>query len=300
MKKNIYFIVHGLYPKAGGLTKAIYDKASFLAEHHNVTILLTEFQLHLSSIHAELIANNKLSDKVKVKNVFIDLGDKNNKIGKKEVFDYEDLLYHSDKLPTQSLKNSKRIFANSGAYSHYISYDDKGLIHFIDFMDEIDPNVLRKRYTFFNGFLISLDFFRDNAKIQQVIFNKNQQPILNLWHKNNQVNRVFDMQNKSVQETNLNTIIHQWLKNFVQKDDVFFIDSHFHEVANYLNDIECLKVGFIRSHQDYCNDTKFLTKFSDFDKFIFLTNKQRNDFQTINPQIYEKSAVIPHPIKKNV
>lgn len=297
MKRNIYFIVKNLYPNAGGLTKSIYDRASFLAEYHHVTIITTEFQLYLQKIHTELIANNKLSNKVEIKNIFLDLQSKNNKIGKKEIFDYEDLLYQIDKLPTQSLENSIRIFAHYGAYSHYIAYDSQKNIHFIDFMDETDPNTLRKRYTFFNGILASLDFFKDGQKTQQVIFNKNQQPILNVWHKNNNVHRVFDMQqNNQVSEKNIDKVINKWLKSFIKENDVFFIDSDFKEVANYLDDTPCFKIGFIHSHQDHCNDTKFLLKFNDFDRFIFLTNRQRNDFRNINTQIYEKSSTIPHPV----
>lgn len=201
----------------------------------------------------------------------------------------------------QTNKQSVRVFANHGACSHYISYDNKGNLHFIDFMDNIDPNVLTKRYTFFDGILTSLDFFKENEKIQQVIFNKNQCPILNLWHKNNKVSRVFDMQTKEdVQDSNMNNIINKWLKSFVKPDDIFFIDSHFSDVANYLNDIPCYKVGFIHSHQDYCNDTKFLLNFSDFDKFVFLTNRQRDDFSVINHKLYEKSVVIPHPVTKEL
>lgn len=170
-------------------------------------------------------------------------------------------------------------------------------IHFIDFMDEKDPNTLRKRYTFFNGILASLDFFKDGQKTQQVIFNKNQQPILNVWHKNNNVHRVFDMQqNNQVSEKNIDKVINKWLKSFIKENDVFFIDSDFKEVANYLDDTPCFKIGFIHSHQDHCNDTKFLLKFNDFDRFIFLTNRQRNDFRNINTQIYEKSSTMPHPV----
>lgn len=296
--KNIYFIVKNLYPNAGGLTKSIYDRANFLSEHHNVTILVTEFQLHLTSIHVDLIASNKLSYKVKIKNIFLDLRDKNENVGKKEIFDYENLLHNVDKLPIQSIKNGIRVFANYGAYSHYISYDEKKSLHFIDFMDDIEPNVLRKRYTFFGGLLTSLDFFKENKKTQQVIFNKNQKPILNLWHKNNKVDRVFDMQEVDVQDTNITALIQKWLKGFVNPNDIFFIDSHFQEVSNYLRDIPCFKVGFIHSHQDYCNDTKFLLKFDDFNKFIFLTHRQKDDFKIINPKIYEKSLVVPHPITR--
>lgn len=295
--KNIYFIVKELYPKAGGMTKSIYDRANFLSQHFNVTILVVNFQLHMERIHDDLIKSGKLDEKVKIKNIFIDLRNSNTKKGQKIIFDYESLLYQLDKLPHHIVDNNIRVFNQLGIYSNYIAYHNNGSLHFIDFMNNLDCHRLDKRYVFTkeDGELLSLDMMQDGQKVQQVIYNRQQQPILNLWHKNHKVYRVFDMRTNTLIDTNMDNIINSWLNSFIKCDDVVFIDSHFSDNSKYMNNIKCHKVGFIHSHQDYCNDTQFLKKFHDFDKFVFLTHNQRNDFLHINENIYEKSVVIPHP-----
>lgn len=299
--KNIYFIVNQLYPTAGGLTKSIYDKANFLSQYYNVTILTTNFQLHLESIHNDLIAVGKLSNKVVIKNIFTDLNESNN-IGNQTFIhhDYEHLLKVIDSLNTQRLEDRTRVFDKNGLYSHFISYHKNGIIHFIDYMDECDFNILKKRYVFYKEKLLSLDTFQEGKKIQQVIFNKKQQPILNLWHKNNQVNRVFDMRLENIKDTNLNAIVKDWLKTFIKSDDVILIDSEFAKNSAYFADLSCKKIGFIHSHQDYCNDTKFLLHFNELDKFVFLTKLQQEDFKLLNPKLYAKSYLLPHPVHKMV
>lgn len=295
MRKNIYLIVNSLYATAGGLTKSLYDKASFLSKHHNVTIITLNFNLHLNKIYKDIVKNGKLSKDVKIKYFFSDIGIIDNKKSTSDNLELENLLNNLSDLQSQKINNAIRVFDNDGHYHAYISYNENNDIHFIDFMNKIDPNVLEKRYSFFNNQLISKDLFKDNKKIQQIIFNRNQAPILNLWHKDNQPYRYFYLGSEQVFEKKFNELLSDWLKTFIKCNDTILIDSDFSKVATLLDQVDCEKICFIHSHQDYCNDTKFLKSFSNFDKFVFLTNLQLNDFKTINPNIVKKSFLLPHP-----
>lgn len=301
--KKIYFIVSQLYPTAGGLTKSIYDKASFLSNHYDVTILTTNFQLHLESIQSDLVKVGRLSEKVTIRNIFTDLYDSvaGNQIPGPEIcHDYEDLLLHINNKNVQILDKKARIFDKDGLYSNFIQYHKNGSIHFIDYMNKIDFNDLQKRYVFYKGRLLSLDTFKNNEKIQQFIYNQERQPILNLWHKNNQVSRIFDMRSGKVTESTINLVVKDWLKTFIKADDVVLIDSEFSKNSAYFSDLQCKKIGFIHSHHEYCNDTKFLLTFNNFDKFVFLTKLQQEDFKILNPKLYEKSCLLAHPAHNTV
>lgn len=295
MKKNIYFIVDSLYATAGGLTKSLYDKASFLSKHYNVTIITLNFNLHLNKIHKDIVKNGKLSKDVNIKYFFSDIGFVDNKKSISKDLELQDLLNNLSDFQCQKVNNAIRVFDTNGHYHAYISYDENNNIHFIDFMNKIDPHVLEKRYSFFNNQLISKDLFKDTKKIQQIIFNQNQTPILNLWHKDNQAYRYFDLRSEQVVEKKSNEILSDWLKSFIKSDDIILIDYNFLRTATLLDNLDCKKICFIHSHQDYCNDTKFLKSFSDFDKFVFLTNLQLNDFNSISPDIGKKSFLLPHP-----
>ncbi|MEG0938545.1 glycosyltransferase [Comamonas sp.] len=296
MRKNIFFIVEGLYSKAGGLTSSIYKKASFLAEFHCVTILVINYQLHLEQILEELILVGKISKKVNVINIFSDVGEKNIKKNKKPfVLEYQYLLDNIDYFNFQKKDNSLRVFDENGVYNKFISYRGNGNIGFIDCMNSLDHSILEKRYGFYKNSLISLECFNNGEKKQQVIFNKNKCPILNFWFKDNKITRIFDMQTEEVIDSNEMHFKKQWISSVISTDDIVFVDSHFSRTAELLKNIECKKIAFIHSHQNYCNDTKHLIKNSDFEKYVFLTNLQREDFKTFNLDIYSKSIIIPHP-----
>ena len=92
MKKNIYLIVDSLYAAAGGLTKSLYDKASFLSKHHNVTIITLNFNLHLNKIYKDIVKNGKLIKDVKIKYFFSDIGFIDNKKSTSKNPEFENLL----------------------------------------------------------------------------------------------------------------------------------------------------------------------------------------------------------------
>lgn len=296
MRKNIFFIVEGLYSNAGGLTSAIYKKASFLAEFHCVNILVINFQLHFEKVLEELIEVGKISKKINVIYIYSEIREKSIKVNKKPfVLEYEYLLQNIDYFNYHKKDNALRVFDDNGAYSKFISYRKNGNIGFIDCMNSLNHSVLEKRYGFYKNSLISLEFFSNGEKTQQVIFNKNKCPILNLWFKDKKINRIFDMQKEEIIDSNEINFQKQWISSLIKIDDVVFIDSHFSRVAELLRNIKCKKIAFIHSHQNHCNDTKHLIKNSDFEKYVFLTNLQREDFKNLNLDIYNKSVIIPHP-----
>lgn len=295
--QTVYFIIPALYPHAGGLTKAMYDKASFLAEHFHVEILTTAYRGNHSQVHREIVKAGKLSDKVIVRNLFTDIARSNKKISAIPRFDFEDLLYNLNNLIVDNLGNRQRIFGSDGIYQNFISYDNDK-IHFIDYMDRKNPSILDKRYTFDNGHLFCLDLYESGQKIQQIIFNRNKVPIFNLWHKNNNPSRTFDMRGDKVKDTIVDEITENWISSVITENSVVFVDAFFSTVEKYLRNINCKTVGFIHSHQDHDNDARFSKTYSGFDKYVFLTKVQQQDFKSINPALYAKSTVIPHPVLK--
>lgn len=298
LQKNIFFIVKQLYPTAGGLTKSLYNRASFLANFHNVTILTTDFQLQLEKVHQELIAAGKLSEKVIIKNLFLDIAINNNKTSTEILkHDYEEIISNLNSFNLQIIGNNTRVFSHVGLYQCYISKYDDGNYYFIDMMNERDFSLLEKRYHFYKNNIFSLEVYNhQKEKKQQVIFNQKNVPILNLWYDKNIINRVFDLRNNTIHDSNIKNIIKSWLNSFIQANDIIFFDSDFSLNTDYFKEIKCKKIIFIHSHQDYCNDTKFLKTFSDVDKFVFLTRLQQNDFKILNYDVFNKSEVIPHPV----
>lgn len=296
---NIYLIVPALYPNAGGLTKAMFDKANYLSNFFNVEILTTNFQLHFNKIRNDLEKSGKLSPSVNVRNIYNDISQRNtkNKIGAK--FDFEELLEKYDALSVDKGEGRDRVFGWHGTYQNYISYH-KGKIHFIDYMDEFDPTVLRKRYIFDQGNLLAMETMADGKKQQQVIFNRHKNPVLNIWHKDNQPNRIFDMQGEGVFDTAPANLYKKWFESVITAEDVVLVDCFFSQVAGYLENIPCATIGFIHSHHDYDGDARFATHFSDFNKFVFLTKLQQEDFKSHNPAVTAKSSVLPHPVLKTV
>lgn len=294
---NIYLIVPALYPNAGGLTKAMFDKANYLSKFFNVEILTTNFQLHFNKIRDDLRKSNKLSSNVIVRNIYTDISQRNTKNKPIIKFDYEKILESLDELIVDRGIDRDRVFGYQGTYQNYISYYE-GDLHFIDCMDELKPTLLRRRYIFDRGELLALDTMGDGKKQQQVIFNKNKNPVLNIWHKDNQPNRIFDMQEEGVSDTVPAQLYKNWFESIISDGDVVLVDCFFSQVAGYLKDINCTTVGFIHSHHDYDNDARFATKFSDFDKFVFLTRLQQEDFKQYNPTLTAKSSVLPHPVLK--
>lgn len=294
---NIYFIVPALYPNAGGLTKATYDKASFLAEYLNVEILTTNFQFNFAQVHKDLVSAGKLSPKVAVRNIYNDLSRKDGRLLFTEKLDYEEVLENLDSYYVDRGKGFARLFDRDGTYRHYISYFGDS-VHFIDYMKQSNPAELEKRYVFNFGRLISLDIFEDGQKTQQVIYNKRKTPILNIWHREGHAHRVFDLRGNNSVQKNIDGLVTEWLEGVISDKDVVLIDAFFAKTSQYLQNIKCAKIGFIHSHQDYDNDARFSTHFSGFDRFVFLTSLQREAYRGINPEVYEKSVILPHPVVK--
>lgn len=297
---TIYLIAHYLLPQAGGLTKALYDKAKFLSNHFHVTIITLNFQLHLEDIHLDLIKNDKLNENITIKNFFVDIGKQNYNLFHLPLrHEYKKVLGNLGNLYTNKSKGNIRIFNTDGTYQFYIAKNNNKSIKFIDFMDSMDYEKLEKRYTFFQNKLTSLETYDSNRhKKQQIIYNKRRRPILSLWFKNNEVSHVFDMRNKKTKISSLEKLYQSWLQSFINQNDIILIDYDFSKNEKLFSSINCKKIAFIHSHQDYCNDTKFLKSFSGFDKFVFLTTLQKNDFKNINPELHDKSTLIPHPIQK--
>lgn len=106
------------------------------------------------------------------------------------------------------------------------------------------------------------------------------------------------MSKESTYDRTLQDLIKIWLQGFIKDNDITIFDSEFFKNSEIFKDIHCKKIGFIHSHQDYCNDTKFLKSFENFDKFVFLTKLQQEDFKNFNSSLYSKSVLLPHPAPK--
>lgn len=55
------------------MTKAIYDKANYLSEQHDVTTLASDFRLRHHQNHTALLESGKLKESVQVRYIFDEL-----------------------------------------------------------------------------------------------------------------------------------------------------------------------------------------------------------------------------------
>lgn len=292
---KVFFIVPGLYLNAGGLTKATYDKANFLSDFFSVEVLSTGYQGNFQKIHEDLVKAKKLNKNVTVRNMFHDLAQRNTKVTPRFTPDYEGLLTGESNVVYDKNSERTRIFGEDGLYRNFISHP-QGKLHFIDCMDEHNPTLLRKRFSFQEGALLSQETFVEGARAQQIIYNRNRVPILNMWFENNRMGRVFDMLGDEVVDSRQEEIIKKWLQSVINPYDIVLIDCFFEKVAGYLDGIGCATVGFVHSHENYDHDARFAKQFSGFDRFVFLTDLQRSKFDQYNPALTAKSSTLPHPV----
>src|SRR5690606_9283107 len=135
-----------LSDKRGGLTKALLDRANYLAESQEVHLLVTEFQDNFEIILDDLIKLNRINKKIKVRNFFYELlGDYNE--------DSECIL----NLLNSNIRNEKNLYQNKddflrefledGTYKTYTKYLNKNSkqIIFIDTMNYFDFNMRETR-----------------------------------------------------------------------------------------------------------------------------------------------------------
>lgn len=118
--------------------------------------------------------NDKLSKRVKIKNLFVNLSQNDSKQGLDlpSNLECQNLLKNLENFNVNKVKNGKdlRVFSKIGLYKNYISYHENGNIFFIDFMNSLDFNYLEKRYSFYQNNLLSLEVYNTKNEKNNKLF----------------------------------------------------------------------------------------------------------------------------------
>lgn len=294
---HVYFIVPALFPTAGGMTKAIYDKANYLSEQHDVTILATDFRLRHHQNHTVLLESGKLKESVQVRYIFDELESNGACAINNSLKTEAEIVTRLNRGRTQFLGGRARFFGEDGVYHSHASFDGEQL-HFVDYMRRDDQYSVLERHGYSRGRPSSIEIYAagKNEPSQRILFDAQRKPTINYWFKEGKLDRVFDLREPTPVQTNHLNVVRSWVERVIEPGSTVIVDSNFKFVSEVLKRLTCQTVCFIHSHQDFCSDTAYLKQNDPFDKYVFLTRKQRDCFRELNRSLYDRSVVIPHPV----
>ncbi|MFV5454958.1 glycosyltransferase [Acinetobacter towneri] len=281
---KIYLLVSSISAVRGGLTSALYKRANQLSKHFKDVIILTfNTQSNIEGTEEELKKINKIDENVTIKSFFHDqVNTKKFKINLKDNY-------------IQQGDDFTRIFNINGIFSQYQKYTnaDKNKLQFIDYMNEVNPKIKSYREIYRNNIKSCIIYYDEKNNETQKIILKNDKPFINIMIKEDQI-KTFIFDKETVRNTNIDKEYNQWLKGFINSDDIVFFEDNFKNFLSFFKDIDCRKIAFFHSHEKFDKQSKFLESCRDFDTYVFLTQKQLDKISKTNTKISKNYFYLPH------
>ncbi|MEK5104452.1 glycosyltransferase [Cytobacillus sp. FSL M8-0252] len=321
--RTIYNLLNSIDVNRGGLTRVMFERSSYLAEKGYDTKLLTiDYSTRYEQIEKELHNSGRLSNKVKIINIF-DFYKKKNTRGNmtlQQIEDYTSLnkLNEDDYFIENKFYENReaRYFDKKGHYVKYKKWSKDGYLVFMDYFDETRAKVKRELYDP-KGFIQKVVYFDKFKAVpkQEIYYTEDGFCYLNIQlnieSKKPYLIFLFDRTSNNVLSfgtSNPNLLFHShWLneicdnhdkKPFIINDGIFLTHT-----LMKLDKDKAYRIGTIHTNHF---DTPFtygsplrkshihlLENYNNLDALVLLTENQR---QMVVKQFGypEKTYVIPN------
>ncbi|MFS0647401.1 glycosyltransferase [Siminovitchia sp. 179-K 8D1 HS] len=317
MKPVMFFLVNSIDIVRGGLTKAALNQASFFAEMGYETHILTfNFNTKYPLIRKKLLELDKVHKDVMIHNMYETFEGYNEPLIITEPTKKRELVELSEGMVMDKREghNAYRLFKN-GLYVKYISLNEDGSIHFIDFFNENRYRTKREEYDPWGNLkkVTYMDLLLNKPR-QIIYYDNDGKAYFTQWNdpSKNKVQRIL-LFNKQGALTNTfvnDNFSHKlhWLQNiidkFVSNKAVIVSDArNTDEILIKFNHPNVAKIWRLHSGHlghPYNESAEIAStvemgfnNINTFDAAVLLTEEQRVDIEKrIGPQ--RNLKVIPH------
>lgn len=297
----------------GGLTRAVYERSSALAQNRRLVIGSLAFQLDYKEILAEVIAQGSLPAHTELES-FHDWAMNNGRVGDPEqqtpLAQARAIRADLD-LTVEKTTNGgrfERIFS-SGKFMALVRRNNDGRVESIEHHDSKRPWVVnyRDRYDQ-NGRVRCREYLGEDYKVKYKIFyNTGGGEYLAYWvNPNGYEYRALLFGNSTKQFKDLRAVHAEWLKDLNRRlhKSVMFSDEPATAFALSLRLDNARKVGAIHTthYANHVNDDgghkgwvpHYVRADPTTDGLVFFTSAQRDDFRSEVPGLTAQLRVIPH------